>query len=156
MRPRPPYFMTTTERAASDVKAMLISIEENSDGEFKYKRLTQIQRLIRQEQLASLELKDDTDFLRNRRETDMASLARATRAHFDPTSLIDHTSSPFDYRSVDNYWEMSIRIARHPGINMLSLEELFRFAARIQRGKIPLAIRRVFLFDQHHQSQFHK
>lgn len=156
MRPRPPYYMTTRERAVGDVKAMLISIEETASGVLKYPEFTQIQRVIHKEQLILLNLPNDTNFLRNRRETDMARLARATRAHFDPISLIDQNSSSFDYRLVDNYWEMSIRIAQRPELNTLSLEELFKFAVRIRRGKGPEAVRRVLLFDITDQSQFSK
>lgn len=155
MRPRPPHYMTTPERAAGDVKAMLIATERTQEGEFKYPYFSQIQRVIRAEELGLLTGKD-YGYLRDRRETDMAGLARATRAHFDSTALIDHQSLAFDYRSVTDYWEMSIRIAQHPVLNSLSPGELFRLTIRNQNGQIPEAVRRVLLFDKNHPSQFSK
>ena len=160
MRPRPPYYMTTPERAAGDIKAMLLSIERNAEGELEYRHFSQIQREIRQGELASLLISNpnfiDINFLRDRRETDMASLARATRAYFDPTALIDYRSGPSDYRQVEGYWEMIKKINQDPEFSILSVGELFRLATRHRNGKIPMTVRRVLLFDKNHQSQFSK
>lgn len=153
MRPRPPYYMTSPERAVGDVNAMLLAIETNGEDGLVYPHFSQIQRVIRAKELALREGKD-YGYLRDRRETDIARLARATRAHFDPTALIDHQSEPFDYRSVENYWEMTIRIAQNLKLNALSSEGLFRFAIRNRNGLIPEAVRRVLVFDKRIPKQF--
>lgn len=150
MRPsRPRFYISSPERAPQDVRAMLIATEESEAGEYAYPNFTSIQRIFHQDALLHMPPEKANNFLRELRETYMASLARACRARFDPTAL-----KGFDYRNVDLYLHMMDRINQNPKLRDLPLEGLFTCATR--SVKAPDAVRRVILFDQSIKDQFKK